>query len=91
MKISHIIQWRFRGYIAFLDLLRILQGDPWKLPIDFLKSGINLKLNNKRFFSAEQNNNEIQGILNLDQEYLSTLRLFIQKSLAFFRKNPKTS
>ena len=75
--------------LPFLDLIRILQGDPWKLPIDFLKSGLNLKLNNKRFFSAELNNDEIQGILNLDQEYLSTLRLFIQKSLAFFRKNPK--
>ena len=74
--------------LPFLDLIRILQGDPWKLPIDFLKSGLNLKLNNKRFFSAELNNDEIQGILNLDQEYLST-QAFIQKSLAFFRKNPK--
>ena len=73
--------------LPFLDLIHILLLPPFKLTQEFLKTGLNLKLNNKRYFNSELTFIEIRAILALDAIF-HPLQAFIQKSLQFSQKYP---
>lgn len=73
--------------LPLLDLIHILLQPPFKLTPEFLKIGLNLKLNNKRYFSSELTFIEIRSILALDAIF-HPLQPFIQKSLEFSQKYP---